>query len=1519
MCRYLKVILLLACTVCIAQVHAQVTASFTASQTSGCSPLIINFTNTSTGATSYTWTLGNGNNSFFPNATATYTAPGTYTVTLTATGSTGSATSSIQVTVQPPPTVSFSGDTAVCIGATATFVNTTSPMAPGTTTYSWQFGDGLNSTLQAPPHAYGASGFYTVTQTATNSYGCAASLTINSLVHVLASPVAQFSTNNNSFCSVPSTVIFTDQSTGSSPFTYSWTFGDGTSSPAASPTHNYLAAGSYNVQEIVTDRRGCKDTLLIPNNILVQNLRATMNVPDTGCAQQTIAFQNTTPGSGATSYWIFGDGTTDNNTNTTHIYATDGTYTVKMIAFLNGCIDTTSKQIFIRPIPVGSFTYTPPHPCPAPVTVQFTSSAPTGSTYTWNFGDGSPVSTQANPSHTYNLDTFMVASLIINNHGCMYVTTNSVNIYSMFATISNKPNGGCPPLHDTVMIMQPSTNTLNLSFPVPYPWAITSTFYDFGDGGATSTTDTSYHTYTSPNYYHTTYSFTTANGCLFTDTTGIIVGQPPTIDYFYGTPLHICRRDTITLHAHAHGAPPILYTYNYGGQSAEGGVNDTLVHRTLLFPGTLSITLTASNYGCAAAIPAPVSVIIDSPSAFFQESISCALPSTALFLNASIGATSYVWLFGDGTPNSTIANPSHSYSPGFYAATLAVYNSRSGCRDTSIQGFYILDFRPSIVVADTAICKHSYLNFSSAYNLPNPPPRAHNWYINNNPFDTTAQLLYQFDTAGIYIIDLKDRDYNGCPENVQRKILVAKPIAGFNTSTANACLPANVLFTDNSYYITGTYPVSHIWDFGDGRSGNTSSNTINHTYTLPGTFGISEIVIDNLGCTDTVLRPALLTTHKPTASFAVANTFHCAWDTITFVNTGTSANLRSTYWTFGDGAASTAANPVHAYVASGTYTVTLKIVDTTGCSDSIARLAFITISKPHAAFAELNGSGVCVPLIVQFNNTSTGGSTYNWSFGNTNTSLAPNPSNSYAAPGNYNVQLIVTDAHGCKDTAYNHVTLYGYSGSFSYSPLYGCPPLPVNFTATITGIPNITYDFSDGSVAGPGTATNATHTYLSPGKYVPKIILVDSAGCHTSSYGTDTIKVDRVHAAFSETKNICIYDTVHFTDASSGLFAPVTGWTWYFGDAATTNAHNPAHTYHTAGTFNVTLIASDGASCKDTAVAAITVHALPVITASGDTTICPADSAKVLASGGISYIWAPLATINCPVCNPTYVRPLLPSTYIVTGTDAFGCVNKDSVKILFTYKTVSHAGPGGEICTGQSIQLSDSGAQVYHWYPATGLSNAQIADPIATPTGGITYLAIAQTASCIPDTNYVSVVVDPLPTVKATGAGTVIAGGKTNLQAYGPNIISFLWNHSDELNCDDCPDPIATMQQTTQFTVTATNQYGCRDSASVEVKVLCDKSQMFIPNTFTPNGDGQNDVFYPRGIGIKTIRSMRIYNRWGQLVFEKDNININDESSGWDGTYKGAKPVPDTYVYAIDAICDEGTPIDWKGDITLLK
>ena len=100
---------------------------------------------------------------------------------------------------------------------------------------------------------------------------------------------------------------------------------------------------------------------------------------------------------------------------------------------------------------------------------------------------------------------------------------------------------------------------------------------------------------------------------------------------------------------------------------------------------------------------------------------------------------------------------------------------------------------------------------------------------------------------------------------------------------------------------------------------------------------------------------------------------------------------------------------------------------------------------------------------------------------------------------------------------------------------------------------------------------------------------------------------------------------------------------------------------------------------------------------------------------------------------------------------------------------------------------------------------------------------------------------------------------------------------------------------------------------------MCNNANIFVPNTFSPNGDGANDIFYPRGSGIFKIKNLKVYNRWGQIVFERSNVNANDASEGWNGSYKGEKLPPDIFVYVLEVVCENNTTLIFKGNIALIK
>ena len=189
------------------------------------------------------------------------------------------------------------------------------------------------------------------------------------------------------------------------------------------------------------------------------------------------------------------------------------------------------------------------------------------------------------------------------------------------------------------------------------------------------------------------------------------------------------------------------------------------------------------------------------------------------------------------------------------------------------------------------------------------------------------------------------------------------------------------------------------------------------------------------------------------------------------------------------------------------------------------------------------------------------------------------------------------------------------------------------------------------------------------------------------------------------------------------------------------------------------------------------------------------------------------------------------------------------------------------------------------------------------------------------DTSSHAVNVVPLPTANpVSNPITIISGASSpiNMNYTGP-IVSYNWLPVTHLSCTDCPQPEANPQFTTNYQVQIHDKYGCKNSADVTVKVICNGQNFFIPNTFSPNGDGTNDVFYLRGSGLFRVKSLMIFNRWGEIVFEKIEFPVNDASSGWDGTYKGIKAKPDVYVYQIEIICSNGETIKYSGNIALIQ
>jgi gliding motility-associated-like protein len=1386
----------------------QPVSNFTANVISGCSPIIVQFTDQSTGnPASWSWNLGNSTTSTLQNPSTTYFTPGTYTVSLTVTNASGSNTKTITnyITVFAPPTVNFSGDSTVtCPPKNVQFTNLTTPGSSGSTSYLWDFGDGNTSTQINPNHTYTTVGNYNVSLIVTNSNGCTKSLTKTGYISLIQKPGTNFTATSVFGCTAPLTTNFSNATTNGA--TYNWDFGDGGSSTQTNPSHTYTSTGSYNVRLIATNTTGCTDTIIKNGFVNIGNLHASFTTsPSTKCSNKDVVFTNTTtPSSGTTYAWDFGDGGSTTQNSPLHSYIASGTYTVRLIASNNGCNDTSLQNIIVVAGPNIQFTTADSLGCSTPFSAQFANSSTNASSYLWIFGDGG-TSTQTNPSHTYSsFGNYTVKLVATNSNGCTDTITKANLVKLQPASILIVGNGfsGCAPSTGTLTAV-----VMSSLFPVTnYTW-------NFGDGSPPLSCSTCYHpthTYVNPGSYYPSYTITTGS-CTFTTGGFLFVASKPTAG-FNITPSTVCPNTPVYVTNTSSGATN--YIWLSGGVPISTKANDSFSFKS----GTVTVTLVASNSGCNDTLSKTITVNL--PRAAFTTSYSCSNRLNISFTDNSQGANTYFWNFGDGNTSTTPGNVSHTYgSYGVYNVKLGVKNNATGCTDTAYVTINLAPLTPQFTANKTAICPGDSITYnataSSIYTK-------YKWaFGDGGALDSTINVVkHTYTTPGNYSVKLIIADSAGCKDSLVKTnyVHVGGATVNFSASSVSGCLPLAVNFTDLSTPNGGFGIKNRLWDFGDATSTNTTNNTISHNYTATGTYTVTLIVTDSNDCVTLLAKPAYIIVSHPTAAFSTIDTNACKGQNISFANASTGSN--PTYsWNFGDGGISTLANPTHAYSVTGSYTVKLLVTDSIGCKDSITKIAYIHINAPTVNFNMSANTAPCPPLTVNFTNTSSGATNYNWTMANGGQSTLANPTTVYTYPGVYNVKLIGQNASGCKDSATKTVTVYGPTGTFSYTPLAGCAPLTISFTAATNNTTSLIWDLNNGYTQTT-TSNTLSYTYTQSGKYLPKLILSDNASCLVPIQGIDTIKVDHLDADFSFSPNsLCYSGTVQFTDTVLTSLTGIVSRNWTFGDGGTSTAHNPSHPYIAPGNYTVRLVIGNAQGCLDTIIKIIKVNALPNVTAGPNQAICQGQATPITltATGAATYSWSPTTGLSCTNCASPTVLPSSTITYIVTRVDTNGCTDTGIVTITVNPKPVINAGNSQTICAGSSAQLLATGGNTYVWSPATGLSCINCNNPVASPTATTTYKVTGTNNNGCSDSAFVTVTVNPLPIVSAGTNKIICAGSSVQLQATGANTYS--WSPSGGLSCVNCANPVASPFATSTYTVTGTNNNGCINTSTVTVTV----------------------------------------------------------------------------------------------------
>ncbi len=917
------------------------------------------------------------------------------------------------------------------------------------------------------------------------------------------------------------------------------------------------------------------------------------------------------------------------------------------------------------------------------------------------------------------------------------------------------------------------------------------------------------------------------------------------------------------------------------------------------------------------------------PKALFtpNSSVGCS-PMTVTFNNISKGLGNiYTWDFGDGSLPITTAQTTpiaHTFITGiqdtFFVKLIAV----NDCGSDSMT--YAIVVSPNTVVLDFAINGNqqsgciphtvSFINNSQGAST-------FTWDFGDGSIINTVQnidtVTHTYLASGIYTVILHGS--NGCSDtsSIETIVVYPKPVAAFTATPALVCVGNIVQFTNQSDSAT-----SYLWYFGDGNTSTATNPT--KTYNVPGIYTVKLIAYryNAVGsvCLDSLVQQIQVVSSIAGSFIASDSISSCAPFTVTFTNLSVPAMNVS--WDFGDGTSGTGSPVSHTYTQAGAYLVSMIATAPTGCSYQAVKN--IQVKGPSGTWTHTTGYICNGTANFQVNASNTDTLIYQFGDGNNLVTTSNMVFHTYANPGIYYPTVILKNSLGCSVSlpGIDSIKVDIVSPGFAVTQQANCGYTKVAFTDTshfFFGTASVIWDFGDGTT---GFGLNTVHNYTTSGSYPVRMIVKGNSNC------TDTVFMQLVLNIKNNPAATILGDTMVCLGNNNTYSANIQSidavsfikWTVSNGVTSTTNPFT--YKFTLPGSYKIDLVVGTVHGCYDTVTNNIVVNPSPTVISASDLTLCRGNSTVLNTNGTgvVQYNWTPLQGLSCTTCASPIAAPLVTTPYVVTGANVFGCTDADTVVVTVIQPFELNVNTSDTICIGESTNLLASGASSYNWSPAIGLSNTTISNPIASPMVTTNYRVVGYDGyNCFTDTSFVMVTVGQYPLV-SLGPDVILNTGTiwpiTATIQNGP-IATWWWSPPIELSCTTCPQPLAVIKKDISYSVHVTNIYGCSASDTINIKALCQSSQVYIPNAFTPDGDGINDILMVRGNGIVMVKSFRIFNRWGEVVFEKANFPTNNPAYGWTGAIRGTIGGPDVFVYTAEVICENGSMFTYKGNVSIIK
>ncbi|MFM2048214.1 MAG: hypothetical protein RI955_762 [Bacteroidota bacterium] len=789
----------------------------------------------------------------------------------------------------------------------------------------------------------------------------------------------------------------------------------------------------------------------------------------------------------------------------------------------------------------------------------------------------------------------------------------------------------------------------------------------------------------------------------------------------------------------------------------------------------------------------------------------------------------------------------------------------------------------------------------------------------------------------------------------------------------HACINDTLWFNDSTNSSNG---ILAVWNDASApiqiqRINPTDTTTqyyhFGHAFNVPGKYPVYFFITDGSNCSYPIVDTVFIDGPQAAFTYSPPLTNFCGTANVQFENSSIASSVSiidtaAFEWTLID---ATTSLPIATYTSdtinlnittSGVYSMKLKITSKDGCSDSIQQDNLFTVHpKPTSAFS-VNQDSICANSCINFTNNSVDPEAnlgYHWYFdwpNKTLTSSSSSASYCYNTSGLYNAVLIDSSVTFCVDTSAVQQIYVSADvvANFSVAATVYCgDSATVLFTNSSTPAAELSYcwNFGDGVVGCQSGLLNPAHKfYLTTGSastcFTITLTVINASGCD-SAITKQICLYPKPNADFDmNPPGACNPLKITFKDLSTTMpLSPITNYyiNWEPGQIYNSSNYPTGitHTYIHSGITQpfvdtITYIITTQQGCMDTAVHTVSSYPFPVACVAKDTLVCAGQQVNIgcAPKANESYNWfTPFGTSYTPGrfnSNP-YIQPQLDTTYCMQVSNQYGCSDTACIHVSIIPFIVPSAGIDTSICIGGSALLSAQGGITYSWLNQNtneiiSTNPALVVKPLFPAT--YTYSATI-VGTCNQDVVDVHVTVFPLPNVILNHEiNDVVAGRPVRIAQVGAagGFYTYLWDPNYHIDSIYSGSPTVWPDVTTKYTVILTDIHGCSDTADVTVHVLCNASNaVYVPNAFIPGSSPANSRFYVQGTGVTQLNYIRIYDRWGGLVYSAQNQPINDSSVGWDGFFNGSPMPAGVFMYQMEVQCAEGEVFPLTGTMTLIR